>query len=124
MSEIATEKKVTPPQRRAIAALLTTGDTTQAAIAAGVNRSTLYAWRAQPHFQEALKEAEADAVAGLSRSLAGLGESAAQALRDALAPGNKMNLRLRAAEIVTDRLLKLRDLVELEERIAALERGQ
>ena len=122
MSEIATEKKLTPAQRKVIEALFTTGSVSEAALAAGVNRATIYKWRNNDDaFADALQEAEADAVAGLARSLAGLGESAAQALYDALQPGEKMSTRLRAAEIVTDRLLKLRELVTLEERIAVLE---
>lgn len=122
MTEITTEKKLTPAQRKAIETLLTSGDVSQAALAAGVNRATLYIWRRQPHFQDALKEAEAEAVEGLSRALAGLGDSAAQALRDALEPGNKITTRLRASEIVISNLLRLRELVDIEERLAALER--
>ena len=121
MSEIATEKKLTPAQRKAVETLLTTGSVSAAALAAGVHRSTLYKWQADEQFVEALRAAEAQAVAGLARSLAGLGESAAQALYEALQSDQKITVRLRAAEIVTDRLLKLRELVTLEERIAALE---
>jgi hypothetical protein len=124
MTEIATEKKLTTQQRKAIETLFTTGSVSAAALAAGVNRATIYKWRNNDEtFAEAIQEAEADAVAGLARSLAGLGESAAAALFDALQPGEKMSTRLRAAEIVTDRLLKLRELVTLEARIQALEAG-
>jgi hypothetical protein len=124
MSEIATEKKLTPTQRKVIETLFTTGSISAAALAAGVNRATIYKWRNNDTtFAEAMQEAEADAVAGLARSLAGLGESAAAALFDALQPSEKMSTRLRAAEIVTDRLLKLRELVTLEARIQALEAG-
>lgn len=123
MTEILTEKKLTPQQRKAIETLFTTGSVTAAALASGVTRTTLYKWKNDTAFTEAMQEAEAEAVAGLARSLAGLGESAAAALFDALQPGEKMSTRLRAAEIVTDRLLKLRELVTLEERIAALEAG-
>lgn len=121
MVEIATEKKLSPAQRKAIETLLTTGSVAAAALAAGVHRSTLYKWQADGDFVAALREAEAQAVAGLARSLAGLGEGAAQALYEALQGDQKITVRLRASEIVTDRLLKLRELVSLEERIAALE---
>ena len=121
MSELATEKKLTPGQRKAIETLFTTGSVSAAALAAGVNRATIYKWRNDETFSLAMQEAEADAVAGLARSLAGLGESAAQALYEALQSDQKITVRLRAAEIVTDRLLKLRELVTLEERIARLE---
>jgi len=121
MTEDTTIKKITPAQQKCIEALLTSGSVTAAAEAANVNRGTIYRWKSDPVFMAALKEAEAEAVQGLSRALAGLGDMAAQALRDALAPSNKISVRLRAAEIVTDRLLKIRELVELEARIAALE---
>ena len=121
MSEITTEKKLTPAQRKAIECLLTTGNTTEAALAAGVHRSTLYKWKTDEQFVMGLREAEQAAVAGLARSLAGLGECAASTLRAALDPSEKITIRLRAAEIVIDNLLKLRELVTLEARIEALE---
>lgn len=121
MTEIATEKKLSPAQRKAIECLLTTGNITAAALAADVNRNTLYRWMRDETFAAELQTAEAEAVQGLSRVLAGLGDSAAAALKDALDSGQKITVRLRAAEIVTDRLLKIRELVELEQRIAALE---
>lgn len=121
MPDETTEKKLTPAQRKAIEALLVSGNTTEAAKAAGVNRVTLYRWRNDPAFAEALRDAEAEALAGLSRSLAGLADGVAAALRDALAPGQKISVRLRASEIVIDRLLRLRELVEVERRLAVLE---
>jgi transposase-like protein len=123
MVENMTEKKLTPGQRKAIEALLTSGNVTAAATAAGVTRNTLYRWvRHDETFVAELQAAEAEAVQGLSRVLAGLGDSAAAALKDALDSSQKITVRLRAAEIVTDRLLKIRELVELEQRITELEK--
>jgi phage terminase small subunit len=123
MTEFVTEKKfITPIQRKAIESLLTTGNTTEAAEAAGISRNTFYRWMADDTFLAALHEAEGAAVAGLSRALAGLGDAAAAALRDALQPSNKITVRLRAAEIVTDRLLKIRELVDIEQRLIVLEK--
>lgn len=124
MSENVTEKNLTPGQLKAIDALLTTGSPSEAATAAGVNRRTLYRWQKEPAFVAALREAEQDAVTGLSRALSGLGDSAAQALRDALSSHQKITVRLRASEIVIGNLLRIRELVDLEERIAALERDR
>ena len=124
MSEIETEKKLTPQQRKAIEALLITGNVAAAALEAGVGRSSLYRWMDDQTFIAALREAESEAIAGLSRSLAGLGDAAAGALRDALGPGNKITVRLRASEIVISNLLRLRELVDLEARIQALEKMQ
>lgn len=122
MTEQETEKKLlTPGQRRAIEALLTSGNVTAAALAAGVVRGTLYRWMADESFIAELRQAEAEALAGLSRSLAGLGDSAAAALRDALGSHQKITVRLRASEIVIANLLRLRELVDIEERLRRLE---
>jgi transposase-like protein len=122
MADNVTEKKLTPAQRKAIEALLTTGNVADAAKEAGVARHTLYRWMKQPLFASELREAEAQAVQALSRTLASLGEQAGQALRDALGEGEKITVRLRASEIVTDRLLKLRELVDIEQRLLELEK--
>jgi hypothetical protein len=121
MLEITTEKKLTPGQRKAIESLLTTGTVAAAALNANVNRGTIYRWMADEFFVHELRQAEREAVEGLSRALAGLGDLAASALRDALDSRQKITVRLRAAEIVTDRLLKIRELVDLEARLAELE---
>lgn len=122
MNEKQTEKRLTPGQRKAVETLLTTGNVTEAALSAGCHRSTLYKWMDDETFTTALAEAEAEAVRSLSRNLAGLGDLATTALRAALGADQKMTVRLRAAEIVTDRLLKIRELVEFEQRLSALEK--
>ena len=121
MNGKATDKKrLTPKQRRGIAALLLTGDTAKAAKEAGVSRQTFYRWRKMPHFQQELREAEDAALGDLSRRLVSLSEKAATALEDALdAP--ELRFRLRAAEIILGRLLQLREQVDIEGRLAALE---
>jgi hypothetical protein len=124
MTELATEKKLTPGQRKAIECLMTAANTTQAALAANVNRATIYKWMADDTFKSALREAEGEAVEGLSRALVNLGDSASSALRDALLPSQKIATRLRAAEIVIGNLLRLRELVDFESRLIALERNQ
>lgn len=124
MSEIGTQKTLAPAQRKAIEALLTCGNVASAALAADVGRTTVYRWLKEDYFIAELRSAEQEAVASLSRALAGLGDSAAEALRAALHPEQKITTRLRASEIVIGNLLRLRELVELEERIRALEAQQ
>lgn len=114
-------KLLSAQQRRAVEALLTHGTVKAAAEAAGVTRKTMYRWQGTPEFIAAVKEAEAAAIEELSRALTGLGREALQALRDALAPTQRMNHRLRAAEIALGNLLRVRELVEIEERLARLE---
>jgi hypothetical protein len=113
---------VTPRQRRAIAELLQTGSPTKAAAAVGVNPKTVHAWMHLPAFVAALAEAEADALACLSRRLVDLGSKATDTLDlamvyDPKAPG----ARVTAAGVVLGNLLKLRELVTLQARVEALE---
>lgn len=121
MAENATENTLTIKQRAAVMALLTEGDASKAAAAAGVSRQSLYRWMKDPAFAAALRAAEADALRGLSRRLAGLGDAAADALRDALDEEQPIGVRLRAADLVTQRGPALLELTDLLERVAALE---
>jgi len=129
MVENATLGKLTPRQRRAVESLLATGDVTEAAAAAGVVRQTVHRWLDQDAFKAALREGEAAKLEALSRSLVRLGNKAAGALEAALddqtaQPGAKV----RAADVVLARLLQLKELTDLEERLTYLEeemqRGQ
>ncbi len=113
---------LTPKQRRAVAALLTCGDVSAAAQAAGVNRGTLYRWLKQPAFQQALREAEGEALADLQRRLVSLGSDAADVLAAAMQTSEETRTRLRAADVVLGRLLQLRELIDLERRVSELER--
>jgi len=122
MSDTMSEN-LTPRKRKAIETLLTSGDVTQAARAAGVSRETLYRWLKAPDFQAALNDSTRQALESLSRTLVTLGDKAADTLRQALedstlAPG----ARVRAADIVLARILQLRELVDIETRLAKLER--
>ncbi len=113
---------LTLKQRKAVTALLTEPDTTAAAKAAGVSRDTLYRWLAEPAFQAALRDAEAKAIAAVSRSLVRLAERAATTLDGAMTdPAAASSTKVRAADIVLARLLQVRELVDLEARVHDLE---
>jgi transposase-like protein len=124
MRRDATPEQLTLRQRRAVAALLTTGDVPAAAQEIGVDKATLYRWMQQRPFLEAVRTAEAGALDELSRSLVRLGRTAAgtleAAMGDASAP---WATRVRAADAVLGRLLQLRELATLEARVAELERS-
>ena len=75
-----------------------------------ISLSTLSKWLRDPLFQEALRDARRDAISKIGLAMAGLAEKSIVALSDALEPGQKMSYRLRAAEIVTDRLIRLEEL--------------
>lgn len=111
-----------PPQLRALTVLLETGDKSKAAKAAKVSRTTLYRWlHTDPAFGAALEDATRQALREFSQTLVRLAAKAAAALDDALGAEQEIGTRLRAADIVTGRLLAVRELIDLEERIAALE---
>lgn len=117
-------ENLTPKQHRAIEALLTSGDMTRAAERAGVSRETLYKWLKSEPFRQELKAGEAKALEALSRRLVALGDSAVLALQDGLNADNPTAVRLRAADIIIGRLLQLKELVNLDERVSALEEKQ
>ncbi len=114
---------LSPKQRRAVEALLTTGDVQAAAQQIGVSRDSLYRWLKQPVFIEAVRAAEAQAIDDLSRLLVRLGRTASGTLAKAMNDGTTpMATRVRAADIVLNRLLQLRELATLEARVVELER--
>lgn len=109
-------------QRRAIASLLTEKDIKAAARAAQVGHRTLCRWLTESTFRQALSTAEGDAIDGATRRLVGLADSAVDTLGDLLdSKDASETVRLRAAQSIIDNLLKLRELRNLEQRIAALE---
>jgi transposase-like protein len=116
---------LTPKQIRAIEALTTAataGDISKAADLVGINRATIYKWMRTAPFQAALKTAEGAALESLSRALVAMGEKSTGVLSTVLDdPTAKNPDRLRAVSIVLDSLLKLRELVDLEERVRKLE---
>ena len=115
-------EKVTTKQRIAIQTYLSTGSVASAAEAAGVTRQTFHRWRKQERFKWALAEAEKEALESLSRALVRLGEKATETLEGAMDGAEKESTKVRAADIVLSRLLQLRELVTLEERVSELEK--
>lgn len=115
-------ENLTPKHFLAIEALLTHGNVAEAARAADVSRDTVYRWFKDRTFKHALKAAEADALEGLSRDLVRLGRKAAATLEAALTDERAgTSTKVRAADIVLSRLLQLRELADLEQRVSWLE---
>jgi transposase-like protein len=122
MRRDATPTTLTSRQQQAVVALLATGDVTSAAQSIGVNRATLYRWLKQPAFLQAVHAAEADAVEDLSRMLVRLGRTAVATLAKAMSdPATPAATKVRAADATLGKLLQLRELATLEQRVAALE---
>ena len=119
-----TPGELSPKQRKAVEALLTTGEVSAAAQAAGVSKDTLYRWLKQPAFLALVREAEARALDDLSRLLVRLGRTATATLARAMTEaGTPPATRVRAADAALGRLLQLRELATLEARVAELERA-
>ena len=117
-----TLQQLSPKQRKAVEALLTTGEVKAAAAAAGIHRDTLHRWLKEPIFLAAVRQAEAVALDELSRVLVGLGRTAVATISKAMSdPITPVATRVRAADVALARLLQLRELAQLEARVQALE---
>lgn len=113
---------LSPKQQAAIAALLTARDVRAAAKNAKVGERTLHRWLVDPAFQAALKDAEHAALDIAVRRLTGAMQLAIDTLLMVMV--NKQNTastRVRAADIILARLLELRELTTLDERVKHLE---
>jgi hypothetical protein len=114
--------ELSPKQRKAIAALVESGEIQQAAEHANCSRGTLYTWLKQPAFLAALKQAETDSLRSLTRKLVSLGSRATGVIEATMSDADaSAAVRLKAADTVLARLLQLRELVDLETRVAELE---
>lgn len=112
-------------KRAAIRELLKGANYPEAAAAAGVHANTIGIWMKDPAFLEALHLAESEALSAVSRSLVNLADKAATALESTLDnAGAKETVKLRAADIILARLLQVRELADLEERVRRLEEMQ
>jgi DNA-binding transcriptional ArsR family regulator len=106
---------------RLLSALASGISVAEAARATGLSQRTVYRRLADPAFRKQLSglrdELVTDALAGLARSAA----KAVETLRRLLEARNE-HVQLGAARALLDQLLRLREGVELAERVAALER--
>jgi glutamine synthetase type III len=114
--------RLTPAQRRAIAALLTARDTRSAATLSGVNERTLHRWLTLTHFRAELQKAENQAINTAIRRLSELTSHAVDTLREIMSDKSvTAGTRVQAANIVLSRLLDLRELQEFELRLRRIE---
>lgn len=109
-------------QAKAINALITTPGVPAAARAAGVSERTLYRWLSSPEFRAALLQAEGEAIDTAARRLLSLSETALDTLANVLEDSTiRADIRLRAVDLVLTHFQKLRELRNIEERLADLE---
>jgi hypothetical protein len=92
-----------------------------AAHQAGVSPATVYRRKKEPQFLRQLKEARADMAQRTAGMLVGAGMESAKTLMTLQKEPAPFAVRLGAARAVLEVGLKLREVVELEERLLALE---
>ena len=114
-------EKLTRKQEQVIAALLSEQTVASAAEKAGVGEVTLYRWLKLPEFVAAYREARRDVV---EKAVAQLQQSswAASTTLVRLLGSASDSVRLRAAQAILDQANKGIELIDFEERLAALER--
>jgi hypothetical protein len=118
------EKTLTPEQRRAIVALLSAKNTTEAAKVAGVSERSLFRWLEDATFKAELNAAQADIMATATRRLTHAMNTAADVLVDVMEHGDTRSVKLRAALGLIGVLPSLVNTVNVETRLAALEAAQ
>jgi hypothetical protein len=92
-----------------------------AAQKANVGVATVYRRLNNPDFMQQLQKIRSDMVERTSGSLTAAGTEAIKTLLSLMQPSNSGSVRLEAARAVLEFGSKLRESVELEQRIAALE---
>lgn len=114
---------LTTKQAAALAALLEGNSQSAAATVAGVTKRTVQRWLNEPAFTAELRAGSDGAIRTASARLAATAEHAVSAILATIhtptTPGAAA--RLKAADSLLNHALKLREHVELVERLAALE---
>ena len=122
----STGGELTAKQQRAVQALLTAKSVSAAALAAHVGERTLFRWLTEPAFRAALTAAESNLIDAATRRLLQLQGAALDTLEALLGDGSDASagVRLRAAQVALEHLLRLRELRDIEQRLTALEAQQ
>ncbi len=120
-----TEKvTITPRQARALVLMAQGLPLAEVCRQAMVSRETMYRWLRQPHFKAAMDDATTAALDDLTRRLTALGAQAADTLANTMADAQApTSTKIQAARAVLENLLRLRELVGIENRLAELEKA-
>jgi hypothetical protein len=113
-------------QARAIEALMSEPSIKAAAKKSGVGFATLRRWLQDPAFNAALRDARSQVFERTMVTLAAAAETAVEVLREvmtnqAAAESDSASVRVRAARVALGAMLRSHDLVEIEQRLKALE---
>jgi len=120
--DIPTSKsKLSPRQRIAAAALIAAPSVAQAASASNVTERTLYRWLELPEFRALVSQLESRIINSTVHSLVNIQQEAIDIVSDLSRHSDNDSVKLRAAKVLLDTLLKLRVQQTFEERLADLE---
>ena len=121
---MAENSALTPKQQRAISALLASKTMGEAAQSAGVGERTLYTWLTLPAFRAALSAAEGELIDQAVRRLLRLQDLSIDTIEAMLGDADASQaVRLRAAQLVLEITLKMREQRDVEQRLSALEQA-
>ena len=116
-------RKLTRRQQRAIAFLVTCPTQEEACRSAGVTRETINTWKRNPVFQAELERQQqlvfSEAIGAIKQSV----DEAVVSLRNLVKSENE-NIRLRASVECIRLGLRIREQIEIEERVRVLEERQ
>lgn len=116
--------KIRTNQRKAIEALISGATMEHAALEAGVTLRTIYTWKTADNFKQALDDAQNEALGTAVIALSGATVDAVQVLRSiAIDKESPPATRVAAARAILDSAIRLKELFDLEQRVAQLERG-
>jgi hypothetical protein len=102
---LSQERTLSTPQAQALAALAAGQSISQAASAAGVDRTTVHRWLSNDAvFMAEFNAARMEMVETLRSGVRKLADDAIGALRDLIGPSTPANIRLRAVELVLARV--------------------
>ncbi len=116
-----TANDLTRRQLKFVAALMESTTVAEAARRAGIGEKTAHRYLKEPAVQNAIQAAGREQLESLTRRLRRLGQDAAETLGAAMqAEDASWSPRIKAADSVIGRLLKVSELLDLEERVTAL----
>ena len=116
-----TQSKLTPQQHLAAAALISSPSLVEAASAAQINERTLRRWLEQPEFAALVAQLESQLIDFAVHRLVDFQQEAIDTIRELCHHSDDERIKLRAAQILLDSLLKLRVQQTFEARLAELE---
>lgn len=113
-------ERLRPKQRKALQALIDTGDVQKAAEAADVHRATVYNWLQSDEFAQALATHDAMAINLISSRLVAMGQDAVEAIETGL-KSQDLRIKLRAADLYFGRMLAIVDAARVQSRIEEMD---